>query len=61
MKKEFVNPVMNIKSFNKENLVTMSGEVSSTNEQAVTTALDTKLSSASGNAEVKKSSYKLVW
>ena len=53
MKKEFVNPVMNIKSFNKEKLVTMSGEVSSTNEQAVTTALDTKLSSASGNAEVK--------
>lgn len=61
MKKEFVNPVMNIKSFNKENLVTMSGEVSSTNEQAVTTALDTKLSSAAEGAEVKKSSYNLVW
>ena len=61
MKKEFINPVMYITFFITENLITMSGEVSSTNEQAVTTALDTKLSSAAEGAQVKKSSYKLVW
>lgn len=61
MKKEFVNPVVDIKFFITENLITMSGEAGSTNEQAVTTALDTKLSSTGEGAEVKKSSYILTW
>ncbi len=57
MKKEFTNPEMRIKAFNKENLITLSG----TNKELVSNALDKEISGKSESARTKVSSYELDW
>lgn len=57
MKKAFSNPKMEIKSFSRESILTLSGEVKTTNEEYVTNALDT----ATAGKSAKTSLYNLIW